>query len=94
MWFDLPMEKRHPANDNKPLLIRHPRLLAKAHERDGNRDRKPESNREKNREDNQSGELAMIYARIKWLNWMEFALRNKRTIANDGQVEPAGRIAG
>jgi hypothetical protein len=80
------VDMKRASNDNFPLLTRHPRLLAKAHERDCNREREPESNREKNSEDDASRELAMIYARIKWLNWMEFALRNKRTAANDSQV--------
>jgi hypothetical protein len=84
-----------PNNDNLPLLIRHPRLLAKAHERDCNRERSTKSDSKKNREDDESRELVMIYARVKWLNWLEFTIWNKRTIANDDrQVWPAGRNAG
>ncbi len=82
---------RYPANENLPLLVRHPRLLAKVHKDDGNSQRHAERDREKNREDDESRELAMIDARIKMLNWLEFALWCKRTVANDSQVRPAGR---
>jgi hypothetical protein len=92
MWFDLPMETRHPANDNKPLLIRHPRLLAPVQQRDANRKQDTNRNSESRHED-QSSELTVIEDRIKFLNWIEFALMKKRAV-NDSQVEPGGRIAG
>ena len=81
------------ANENRPLLDRHPRLLAKAHERDCNRERSPESNREKSSEEDTGRELALINFRIEALNWIEFYLSKKRTIANDSQVRLAGRNA-
>jgi hypothetical protein len=91
MWLDLPMEKTHPANDNLGLLQRHPRLLTKAHERDCNRERSPESDREKDSEEDTGRELALINFRIEALNWIEFYLSKKRTTANDSQVGWPGR---
>jgi len=70
------------ANDNLPILRRHPRLLRQSHDHGCNREKAP---KEKTDED-QNRELAMIDARIKWLNWIEFTLMNKRTVANDSQV--------
>lgn len=87
------MKTQQPANDNLGLLQRHPRLLTKAHERDCNRERSPESNREKNSEDDAGRELALINFRIEALNWIEFCLSKKRTAANDSQVRLAGRNA-
>jgi hypothetical protein len=75
------------ANDNLPILIRHPRLLRKKHDHGCSRDQAPKEQEQTN----EDRELAMIYARIKWLNWMEFAFMKKRSAANDGQVEPTGR---
>jgi hypothetical protein len=77
-------------NDNLPLLVRHPRL-AKAHERDCNRERSPESKSEKDSEEDTGRELALINFRIEALNWIEFYLSKKRTIANDSQVGWPGR---
>ena len=79
--------KQH-ANDNLPILCRHPRLLAKAYEGDGNRQRKPERDRDENSEEDTRRELAVIEMRTRWINLFEWMLMrpNKRTIANDGQV--------
>jgi hypothetical protein len=86
MWFDLPMEKRHPANDNFPILARHPRLLvAPVQQRGANRKQDTNRNSERSYEEPNS-ELTVIEDRIKFLNWIEFALMNKRTAANDSQV--------
>ncbi|WP_316176177.1 hypothetical protein [Bradyrhizobium sp. SZCCHNRI1073] len=75
------------ANDNYGLLARHPRLLAPVEQGDGNRQHDTNRNTEKTDEDARR-ELAVIEDRIKFLNWIEWALRrpNKRTAANDGQV--------
>jgi hypothetical protein len=81
------------ANDNRPILDRHPRLLAKAHERDCNRERSPERDSEKNSEEDTGRELALINFRIEALNWIEFYLSKKRSVANDAQVRLAGRNA-
>jgi hypothetical protein len=72
-------------NDNLPILRRHPRLLRQSHEHGCSREQAPKENSS----DDESRELAMIDARIKWLNWIEFALMNKRTVANDSQVRPS-----
>jgi hypothetical protein len=79
-------------NDNLPILARHPRLLAPVQQRDCNRKQDTERNSE-NAQHDQSGELTAIIDRIKFLNWIEFALMKKRAV-NDSQVEPTGRIAG
>jgi hypothetical protein len=74
-------------NDNIPILRRHPRLVAPVKQRDGNREQ--DTNRNPNHSDEDpSRELTVIEDRIKFLNWIEWALRrpNKRTAANDGQV--------
>jgi hypothetical protein len=77
-------------NDNLPILKRHPRLLAPVQQRDGNREQETKRNAE-NAQTDASGELTAIIDRIKFLNWIEFALMNKRTIANDRQVGPMDR---
>lgn len=78
------------ANDNLPILSRHPRLLRQSLDHGCNRAKDPKENSDTD----QNRELAMIDARIKWLNWIEFTLMNKRTIANDDrQVWPAGSSA-
>jgi hypothetical protein len=90
MWFELPMETTHPANDNQPLLIRHPRLLAPVQQRDANR--KQDTNRySESSHEEPNSELTVIEDRIKFLNWIEFALMNKGTVANDSQVSLTGR---
>ena len=73
-------------NDNLPILARHPRLLAPAHERGCSRDRSPKDNRDEYSPEDANRELAMIQFRIETLNWVAFYLSKKRTIANDGQV--------
>ena len=84
------MKKTHD-NDNLPILARHPRLLAPVQQRDGNR--KQDTDRySEDRNEEVRRELAIIEDRIKFLNWIEFALSKKRA-ANDSQVEPAGRFA-
>jgi hypothetical protein len=82
---------KYANNDNLPILARHPRLLAKTHERDCNRERSTERNRDENSEDDANRELAVIQFRIEALNWIEFMLSKKRTVANDSQVGPTGR---
>jgi hypothetical protein len=86
------MTKGAHDNDNYPILSRHPRLLAPVQQRDANRkqdtDRYSEDDDEKVR-----SELTVIEDRIKFLNWIEFVLTKKRTVANDRQVWPAGRFA-
>lgn len=82
---------REAANDNQPLLTRHPRLLAPVDGSDGNRDQRHDEKREEDTDEDPSSELAVIEARIKFLNWIEFALGKKTTAANDGEV--AGRFA-
>jgi hypothetical protein len=74
-------------NDNIPILRRHPRLLAPVEQGDGNRQQDTNRNPEHSDEETRR-ELAVIEDRIKFLNWIEWALRrpNKRTAANDGQV--------
>lgn len=84
------MEGTHD-NDNYPLLVRHPRLLAPFQHRDCNRERDSEKQREKDAEHDVSRKLSMIETRIKWLNWLEFVLMKKRTVANDSQVSPVER---
>jgi hypothetical protein len=78
------------SNDNIPILRRHPRLLAPVKQRDGNREQDTNRNPENSDED-VSRELAVIEDRIKFLNWIEWALTKKRTAANDGQVGWPGR---
>lgn len=75
------------SNDNFPILRRHPRLLAPVEQGDGNRQQDTNRNTEKTDEDTRR-ELAVIEDRIKFLNWVHWALRQpkKRTAANDGQV--------
>jgi hypothetical protein len=75
------------ANENRPLLDRHPRLLTPAHDRGCNRDRKPKDNREEDGDEDTDREFAAIERRIKFLNWIEWSLRQpkKRTIANDNR---------
>ena len=82
------------ANDNRPLLSRHPRLLAPVQQSGCNR--KQDTDRySKGRDEEPCSELTVIEDRIKFLNWIEFVLMKKRTVANDSQVEPAGRsVAG
>jgi hypothetical protein len=85
------IDMKKAANDNLPLLVRHPRLLAPVQQRECNREQDADRNSKRTNEEIDR-ELAMIEARIKWLNWMEFAFQKRRTAANDGsQVEPAGR---
>jgi hypothetical protein len=72
-------------NDNLPILRRHPRLLAPVEQGDGNRQQDSNRNPDKTDEDARR-ELAVIEDRIKFLNWIEWARRKKRTAANDGQV--------
>ena len=81
------VDMKRAANDNYGLLVRHPRLLTPAHNHGCSRDNEPKENSDTD----QSRELAMIYARVQWLNWMEFTLMKKRTVANDSQGEPTGR---
>lgn len=70
------------ANDNLPILSRHPRLLAPVQQRDANR--KQDTNRySKGSHEEPCSELTVIEDRIKFLNWISFMLMNKRTIAND-----------
>ena len=81
------------ANENIPLLRRHPRLL-KTPVQQGGCSRQQDANRNtETAQEDVDRELSVIEAKIKWLNWMEFALRNKRTAANDSQVRLAGRNA-
>jgi hypothetical protein len=79
------------ANDNQPLLIRHPRLLAPVRDGDCNRQRDTDEKRKEDTPEDTDSELAVIETRIKFLNWIEFALGKKRAAANDGEV--AGRFA-
>jgi hypothetical protein len=79
-------------NDNLPILARHPRLLAPAHERGCNRDRSPKDNRNDDSPEDAARELAILNFRIEALNWIEFMLMKKRTVANDSQVKPTGRM--
>ena len=79
------------ANDNLPLLARHPRLLAPVQQRECNREQDADRN-PKHRHEDVDRELTVIEDRIKFLNWMEFALHKRRTAVNDdSQVSPAGR---
>lgn len=72
-------------NDNLPILARRPRLLAPVQQRGANR--KQDTDRDsKSSHEEPSSELTVIEDRIKFLNWIEFALMNKRTVANDSQV--------
>jgi hypothetical protein len=77
--------KRTHDNDNLPILARHPRLLAPVQQRGGNRKQDADRNSESSYEEPNS-ELTVIEDRIKFLNWIEFALMKKRTVANDSQV--------
>lgn len=76
------MTKGTHDNDNLPILARHPRLLAPVQQRDANRKQNTDRYSERSHED-QSSELTVIEDRIKFLNWIEFVLLKKRTIAND-----------
>jgi hypothetical protein len=77
------MTKGTHDNDNLPILARHPRLLAPVKQGDGNRQQDADRNPEHAYED-ASRELTVIEDRIKFLNWIEFAL-NKRTVFNDNR---------
>ena len=86
------VDMKRAANDNLPILSRHPRLLAPVQQRDANR--KQDTNRNsKESDESVCSELTVIEDRIKFLNWIEFVLMKKRTAANDRQVWPAGRFA-
>jgi hypothetical protein len=76
-------DMRNVANDNRPLLDRHPRLLIPAQDRDCNRDRRHDDKREEDADEDAGSELAAIERRVKFLNWIEFALWKKRAVAND-----------
>lgn len=80
-----------PANDNQPLLDRHPRLLAPVRDGDGNRQRQTDKERDEQTPEDAARELAVIERRIKFLNWIEFALGKKRTTANDDRQVVLGR---
>lgn len=73
------------ANENLPILRRHPRLLAPVRDGDGNRQRQTDKERDEETPEDADSELSVIETRIKWLNWIEFALWKKRTIANDNR---------
>jgi hypothetical protein len=73
------------SNDNFPILARHPRLLAPVQQRDANR--KQDTNRySESSHEEPNSELTVIEDRIKFLNWITWALLKKRTAANDSQV--------
>jgi hypothetical protein len=78
--------KRTHDNDNLPILARHPRLLAPAHDRGCSRHREPENDSQEDTDEDARRELAAILFRIETLNWVAFYLSKKRTAANDGQV--------
>jgi hypothetical protein len=80
------VDMKRAANDNYGLLVRHPRLLTPAHERGCSRDRSTETNRDEYSPEDTCRELAVIQFRIEALNWIEFLLMKKRTVANDSQV--------
>ena len=84
------------ANENLPILIRHPRMAVRwASERnkqqdDGSADNGGAGNNDKEKLDNDSedidAELERIRALAKWRNWIELVIRNKRTLIFDRQV--------
>jgi hypothetical protein len=84
--------KRTHDNDNLPILARHPRLLAPVRDGDCNRQRNTKDNRDEDSPEDTCRELAVIQFRIDALNWITWLMMKKRTVANDSQVKPTGRM--